>query len=79
MKIQNINNNTIELLPTNNYLIRQQPTLEPYKIDIVKDNVLANEKYYFGAEKLSYDKSNANDEIKHMNYLNNAQKQSIKI
>lgn len=22
------------------------PTLEPYKIDIVKDNVLANEKYY---------------------------------
>ncbi|MDU0850362.1 MAG: matrix-binding protein, partial [Staphylococcus epidermidis] len=54
------------------------PTLEPYKIDIVKDNVLANEKILFGAEKLSYDKSNANDEIKHMNYLNNAQKQSIK-
>lgn len=54
------------------------PTLEPYKVDIVKDNVLANEKILFGAEKLSYDKSNANDEIKHMNYLNNAQKQSIK-
>ncbi|EGG67920.1 putative extracellular matrix-binding protein ebh [Staphylococcus epidermidis VCU144] len=54
------------------------PTLEPYKTDIVKDNVLANEKILFGAEKLSYDKSNANDEIKHMNYLNNAQKQSIK-
>ncbi|WP_145115964.1 GA module-containing protein, partial [Staphylococcus argensis] len=54
------------------------PTLAPYKVDIVKDNVLANEKILFGAEKLSYDKSNANDEIKHMNYLNNAQKQSIK-
>ncbi len=54
------------------------PTLEPYKVDIVKDNVLANEKILFAAEKLSYDKSNANDEIKHMNYLNNAQKQSIK-
>lgn len=54
------------------------PTLEPYKVDIVKDNVLANEKILFGVEKLSYDKSNANDEIKHMNYLNNAQKQSIK-
>ncbi len=54
------------------------PTLEPYKVDIVKDNVLANEKILFGAEKLSYDKSNANDEVKHMNYLNNAQKQSLK-
>ena len=54
------------------------PTLEPYKVDIVKDNILANEKILFGAEKLSYDKSNANDEVKHMNYLNNAQKQSLK-
>ena len=38
MKIQNINNNTIELFADAEQLLNQttNPTLEPYKIDIVR-------------------------------------------
>ena len=47
MKIQKYQNNTIELFDAEQLLNQTtNPTLEPYKVDIVKDNVLANEKYY---------------------------------
>ena len=53
------------------------PTLEPNKVDIIKNRVLAAENNLLGAEKLAYDKAKAQYDIDDMKNLNDAQKQSI--
>ena len=53
------------------------PTLEPNKVDIIKNRVLAAENNLLGAEKLAYDKAKAQYDIDDMKNLNDAQNNQL--